>query len=735
MSQKHRSCCATFLIKAGIGVICLISSCGLVSGLYGASNPKVPTTAVYNSGRRPASQPESGRFYATAKPYTRWWWFASLIKKDDIVRQLDWLKAHGFGGVEVAWVYPLNIERYKRFYTWITDEERKVVVPRQAWQSPEWSGIVAFAKDYAAKIGLGLDFTFGSAWPFGDSLVPAEDATKVYGNPEFKQEVIISWEYPKNGLVIDHLNKGAFERYAARMGAALSRATHTGGKSALFCDSWEVETKGIWTDGFGEAFKKRFGYEIEPYMAAILAPENAGPRYDYMKLVSEYVIENFYKPFTEKSHELGAFSRVQASGSPTDLITAYAAADVPETEALLYEPDYGRVASSAAALSGKKDVTCETFTCSYGYPREHFKEEQAADLKLIADAVLANGVNLIFWHGTPFNTRGAAHDNEFYASVHVGEKGTLAGELAEFNRYLEKVSAWMGAGRTFSSLAVYIPLEDAWVQGEYPKELQFGWTGTGAYELRYIKPAGETNGYHPLWINGEFLKRGRIEGGHLSVGDASFSSLYIDVGYLDGEALGTIIEIAKNGFPVCLKRRPAQPGRNQTARYREQLEELTRLPNVSSDLKALAIPKPLVEGDGLPDFWCRVKDGAYYIFFAHPLAQGLKLPLKYGQSFVEKEMTRRVTINANGASTTLDLIFKPHQSLLIKVDKNGQPSFIDIEYAPKTPLVRNERDTNLNSRQNFNANRDGQGCPIGANSGDSCQNARQNKKIIIQGAN
>jgi len=667
-------------MNAGILVVSLGLLALIISGCRAPQKPQAPPETV--------AQSESGRFYTTAKPYTRWWWFASVIKKEDIVRQLGWLKEHNFGGVEIAWVYPLNIERYKRFYTWITDEERQVVEPRQKWQSPEWSEIVAFAKEYAEKIGLGMDFTFGSAWPFGDSQVPKEDGTKVYGNPEFKQEVIISWEYPQNGLVIDHLSKGAFERYAARLGSALSQGTHTGGKSALFCDSWEVETGKIWTDGFGEAFKERFGYEIEPYMGDILAPENAGPRYDYMKLVSEYIIENFYKPFTETSHASNAFSRVQASGSPTDLITAYAAADVPETEALLYEPDFGRIAASAAALSGRKNVTSETFTCAYGFPRDHFKEEQTADLKLIADAVLANGVNLIVWHGTPFNPQSAAHDSEFYASVHVGEKGALAPELTSFNRYLEKASAYMGKGRTYSSMAVYIPVEDAWVQGEYPKELQFRWTGTGAYELRYIKPAPETKGYHPLWINGEFLKRARMENGHLNVGDASFSSLYVDVDYLDGDALGTILEIAKRGFPVCLKKRPAQPGRDQTALYRQQLEELIRLPNVSADLRELDIPKPLIEGDDLPDFWCRVEDGEHFIFFAQPLAQNLKMPLRYGQSFMDKEMTRRVTINANGKSTPLDLVFEPYQSLLVKVDRNGNPSFVDITYIPRIPVVK-----------------------------------------------
>ncbi|GAB1372638.1 hypothetical protein MASR1M45_27010 [Candidatus Kapaibacterium sp.] len=42
------------------------------------------------------------------KPYTRYWWFASKISEDDVRYNLNWLRDHGFGGVELAWVYPMN---------------------------------------------------------------------------------------------------------------------------------------------------------------------------------------------------------------------------------------------------------------------------------------------------------------------------------------------------------------------------------------------------------------------------------------------------------------------------------------------------------------------------------------------------------------------------------------------------------------------------------------------------
>jgi hypothetical protein len=69
--------------------------------------------------------------YCDSKPYTRYWWFASEIKEEDIQYNLDWLKSHGFGGIELARVYPLN--RFNPSDTTYT--------PRQEWLSPEWQKI------------------------------------------------------------------------------------------------------------------------------------------------------------------------------------------------------------------------------------------------------------------------------------------------------------------------------------------------------------------------------------------------------------------------------------------------------------------------------------------------------------------------------------------------------------------------------------------------------------------
>src|SRR3954447_23436824 len=87
--------------------------------------------------------PPSPYFRGASKPYTRWWWLAGPFRREDIRHQLTWLRDHGFGGVELAWLWP----------TWMEHAE-----PGIAWLGTEWSDLVAFAKEQADALGLGCDF-------------------------------------------------------------------------------------------------------------------------------------------------------------------------------------------------------------------------------------------------------------------------------------------------------------------------------------------------------------------------------------------------------------------------------------------------------------------------------------------------------------------------------------------------------------------------------------------------
>ena len=147
--------------------------------------------------------------------------------------------------MEIAWVYPLE-----------RDPEAVWDWPR--WLSPEWTALVVHAKQHADQLGLGCDFTFGTLWPFGGSFVPEEDAHQTFDGPRLPS-LKHSWEEPfgvEPTYVLDHLNHMALERYAAVMGAALAPALE-GSTSALFCDSWEVSTRRMWSRHLWESFRRQ----------------------------------------------------------------------------------------------------------------------------------------------------------------------------------------------------------------------------------------------------------------------------------------------------------------------------------------------------------------------------------------------------------------------------------------------------------------------------------------------
>ncbi|MFN8633696.1 MAG: glycosyl hydrolase [Chloroflexota bacterium] len=606
--------------------------------------------------------------YQSSRPYARWWWLAGPFQADDIASQLDWLSENGFGGVEIAWVDPV----------WYG---RPVADTRPEWLSAEWSSLIGFAKGYADQLGLGCDFTFGSSWPFGGSVVRPADAAQTLTGPS-GQRLTRSWE-PGPQPVLDHLSSSAVQRYANAIGPSFALGLD-GTPSALFCDSLELDAAEIWTPSLSDAFEARYGYRLDDHLD--LARTHPHMRYDYRRMVGSTMLDAFFETFAQACRDLGAISRVQCHGAPTDLLAAYAAVDVPESEGLLFEPTFSRIPASAAALAGKPLVSAEAFTCIYGtigpgqlQAAKYWRREQLADLKLLADALIANGVNQLVWHGMPFNGHGGS--NEFYASVHVGPDSVFSRQLPAFNEYLESVCGMMRRGRPYTNLAVYLPNEDMLMRDRIPDEQRtpgavFEW------EMRRVAPPAETEGHHPTWVSEPFLRQAQIVDGQISIGDVRFAGLYADVEWMDAGALEHVARLARGGAKIVLKRAPSSPGMRRNPQYAHWLAELSRLPNVSPDLSALGI-QPLVEGQDVPPYWAKQGTGELLIFFAHPFARDVHYPMRFGQSHCTERLTREVVIRYGSSARPVTLTFEPYQSVLLRVPLVGEVSTLDLEYTPE----------------------------------------------------
>ena len=94
----------------------------------------------------------------------RWWWFGPAVTKSEITRELEEMKAAGIGGVEIATLYPLALD------------DSQTGFHNFAFLSEEHIDALGFAAQEARRLGLRMDITLGSGWPFGGPHIPVTQA-------------------------------------------------------------------------------------------------------------------------------------------------------------------------------------------------------------------------------------------------------------------------------------------------------------------------------------------------------------------------------------------------------------------------------------------------------------------------------------------------------------------------------------------------------------------------------
>ena len=99
-----------------------------------------------------------------SRPMMRWWWFGPSVTNAQLARELTAMKEAGIGGVEIQPVYPLAL-----------DDAAKGI-KNLPFLSDEFLGALRFASKTARDLGLRVDLTLGSGWPFGGPQVSIADA-------------------------------------------------------------------------------------------------------------------------------------------------------------------------------------------------------------------------------------------------------------------------------------------------------------------------------------------------------------------------------------------------------------------------------------------------------------------------------------------------------------------------------------------------------------------------------
>src|SRR5689334_21909790 len=90
-----------------------------------------------------------------ARIMMRWWWFGAAVTKPELERELRLMKQGGIGGVEVQPVYPLALD------------DPASGLRNLPYLSDDFLASLGFAAQKAHELGLRVDVTLGSGWPYG----------------------------------------------------------------------------------------------------------------------------------------------------------------------------------------------------------------------------------------------------------------------------------------------------------------------------------------------------------------------------------------------------------------------------------------------------------------------------------------------------------------------------------------------------------------------------------------
>jgi hypothetical protein len=94
----------------------------------------------------------------------RWWWFGPAVTKPELEREMQLMKSAGIGGFEVQPVYPLALD------------DPTTGIKNLPFLSDEFIDTLRFVSEKAHALGLRMDLTIGSGWPYGGPQVPIRHA-------------------------------------------------------------------------------------------------------------------------------------------------------------------------------------------------------------------------------------------------------------------------------------------------------------------------------------------------------------------------------------------------------------------------------------------------------------------------------------------------------------------------------------------------------------------------------
>ena len=95
-----------------------------------------------------------------AKPGTRWWWLGSAVDKENLQWTMQQYADHGIGAVEITPIYGVQGNQANN-------------IP---YLSDQWMQMLREVQKNGQQLGIEVDMTTGTGWPFGGPWVPLEES-------------------------------------------------------------------------------------------------------------------------------------------------------------------------------------------------------------------------------------------------------------------------------------------------------------------------------------------------------------------------------------------------------------------------------------------------------------------------------------------------------------------------------------------------------------------------------
>ena len=498
------------------------------------------------------------------RPGCYWWWPGSAVDRENLTWNLETLHKAGIGGVTLIPIYGVK-----------GAEDRFI-----PYLSPRWLRMLDHTVAEAQRLGMWVDMTTGTGWPFGGPEVSAADAclSVAYEQGQLTSKAArgrVERAAPGGeGLTINPYSQRALKTYLKKFDRAFSSGRIRLPR-AQYHDSFEY--KGNWCDDFLAEFRRRRGYDLGDHAAALFGQGDADRvariKSDYRETLAELHLRyiNTWNAWAEK---YGFLTRDQAHGAPANLLDVYAASSIPETEVFganvfkipglrreadnvcqeVPEPLVNRFASSAAHVAGKPLVASESCT----WLRNHFRTA-LSQMKPELDQLFLAGVNHVFYHGCCYSPRDAVWPGWlFYASLEANPRNTIWRDLGVLNAYVTRCQSILQSGQPANDLLLYWPVYDLWhdptgmekrFQVHHPRWLTQ--TDFGAVSRRLVD-----RGYAFDFISDSQLQHADCEQGRLLApsGLAYQAVLVPQTEHMPLETFAQLVSLASRGATVLFHR-------------------------------------------------------------------------------------------------------------------------------------------------------------------------------------